>query len=122
MAFNDAIVIARRRIAEEAERASGFISLEGLTLHILPEELSGLTALRYLDCGGTQVSDLSPLAGLTALQHLDCSRCRLRALSPAIRDKDSLRALVVYNTHVPGLPYGVLSQSESDNCIAKVRA
>jgi internalin A len=83
--------------------------------------LASLTALQQLDCSYTQVSDLSPLASLTALQQLDCSRCRLRALPPAIRDNVSLR-LIAFDAHVPGLPYGILSKDERDDCRAKVKA
>ena len=83
--------------------------------------LASLTPLQQLDCSGTQVSDLTPLASLTALQQLDCSGCRLRALPSAIRDNDALQ-LIAFNTHVPGLPYGVLSQNEQDDCRARVKA
>ena len=31
-------------------------------------------------------------------------------------------ALIAFNTHVPGLPYGVLSQNENDECRARVKA
>jgi internalin A len=156
--------IARTRIAEEAELRSDSLSLEGLALDALPEELASLTALRYLDCSRTPVSDLSPLQGLTALQYLycqdtqvsdlsplqgltalrclycqdtqvsdlsplqglthlrilDCSRCRLRGIPLFIQNQNL--HLVAFNTHVPGLPYGVLSESGGDNCLARVRA
>jgi internalin A len=44
--------------------------------------LSGLTALQFLDCSGTEVSDLSPLSGLTALQFLGCGATLVSDLSP----------------------------------------
>jgi len=82
--------------------------------------LKDLVALQHLDCTNTQVSDLSPLKDLVALQLLNCSRCRLRALPTFIRNRDL--ELVAFNTHIPGLPYGVLSESEQDDCLARVRA
>ena len=82
--------------------------------------LKDLTALQHLACSDTQVRDLSPLKDLAILQELNCSRCRLLALPTFIRDRD-LR-LFAFNTHIPGLPYGVLSESEQDDCLARLRA
>jgi len=43
--------IARERIAQEAERRTGFLDLGGLGLTTLPEELFGLRHLRELNLG-----------------------------------------------------------------------
>jgi internalin A len=69
----DAMAVAKARIAEEAERRTGFLDLSDLALDALPKELASLTALQQLHCFNTQVSDLTPLASLTTLQELDCS-------------------------------------------------
>ncbi|MFO1145350.1 MAG: COR domain-containing protein [Rhodospirillales bacterium] len=82
--------------------------------------LNGLTALQSLDCRSTQVSDLAPLEGLPALQSLDCSGCRLRGFPRWLLDK--LEKLVLYDSHIPGVPAAVLSQSGNDNCLAALRA
>jgi internalin A len=67
------MAVAKARIAEEAERRTGFLDLSDLALGALPKELASLTALQQLHCFNTQVSDLTPLASLTTLQELDCS-------------------------------------------------
>jgi Leucine-rich repeat (LRR) protein len=81
--------------------------------------LSPLQTLQYLqrlDCWNTAVSDLTPLAGLTALQQLHCSECRLRCLPHSIVSKPSLSQLVLYASHVPGVPStGILSQDHNEN-------
>jgi internalin A len=140
----DPMDIARARIAWEAKWRTGSLDLSLLRLEVLPEELAGLTALQKLDCSNTQVTDLAPLAGLTALQTLDCSstevadlaplaeltalqtlncsRCPLRSLPAVIRDKPSLRKLMLFESHVPGIPREVLSQHYEENCLAAVRA
>ncbi len=41
----DAMAIAKARIAEEAERRTGFLDLNDLALDALPKELASLTAL-----------------------------------------------------------------------------
>src|SRR3954468_4011902 len=66
--------------------------------------LARLSALQQLDCSETRVTDLTPLAGLSALQELDCSKCRLQNLPPSIFTKPSLKRLVLYASHVPGVP------------------
>ncbi len=82
--------------------------------------LEGLPALQSLNCRSTQVSDLAPLEGLPALQSLDCSRCRLQSFPRWLFDK--LEKLVLYESHIPGIPATVLSQSRFDNCLESLRA
>jgi hypothetical protein len=85
--------------------------------------LAGLSALQQLDCSETRVTDLTPLAGLSALQELDCSKCRLQNLPPSIFTKPSLKRLVLYASHVPGVPpTGILSQKYYEDCLDRVRA
>jgi Leucine-rich repeat (LRR) protein len=85
--------------------------------------LARLSALQQLDCSETRVTDLTPLAGLSALQELDCSKCRLQNLPPSIFTKPSLKRLVLYASHVPGVPpTGILSQKYYEDCLDRVRA
>jgi internalin A len=50
-AFNDAMAIARQRIAEEADQRTGRLDLSDLGLATLPEALFALRHLRELDLG-----------------------------------------------------------------------
>ncbi len=61
-----------------------------------------------------------PLKGLDNLQQLDCSRCRLRAL-PASSGTSPRWRLVLYGSHVPGIPE-MSARSVVESCLDAVRA
>jgi internalin A len=84
--------------------------------------LAGLSNLRALDCSDTQVSDFAPLAGLSNLQTLYCLECRLVATPPAFWRSIHKIELVLYDTIIPHVPVGVLSQGPRDDCFESLRA
>jgi Leucine-rich repeat (LRR) protein len=70
--------------------------------------LGGLTALRYLNLYGTQVSDLTPLAGLTALETLILSGTKVTDITP-LENLVSLEELDLSGTQISELlPIGKL--------------
>jgi hypothetical protein len=77
---------ALRRIREAEEAGAVELSLGGLEINRLPQELEHLTSLKSLDLSGCEKlkGDLSPLEGLTSLQSLNLYRCHLLSgdLSP----------------------------------------
>jgi internalin A len=115
------------RIDAQWKRLACLRSLEVLLVAgadlISLDPIRSLQNLQQLDCSGTQVTDLMPLAGLSALQQLNCSGCRLKCLPPNIFSKPSLQYLVLYDSHVPGVPpTGILSQYLYEGCLDRVRA
>ena len=84
--------------------------------------LKGLTALQSLDCSDTQVSDLSPLIGLAKLEELTCNGLKLAALPEWFVTAPAIRELYFHQTRIPGVPVEVLSASDDENCLAKLRA
>jgi hypothetical protein len=81
MSPSDDIATAEARIAEEAERRTGFLNLSDLLLVALPMSLASLNQLQQLNCSDTQVSDLTPLASLNQLQQLCAAAFLLPILS-----------------------------------------
>jgi hypothetical protein len=75
-------------IAADLARLTALPGLEALSIQgIVCESLdfvAALPSLRWLDCGGTEVSDLGPLSGLAALCTLNLSHCRLSGLFAAL--------------------------------------
>jgi hypothetical protein len=61
--------------------------------------LSGLSALRRLSLGGTQVSDLAPLSGLNALHTLDLHDTQVVDLAP-LSGLNALQKLYLHDTQV----------------------
>ena len=84
--------------------------------------LAGLANFQSLYCSATQVSDLGPLTALANLHSLDCSRCRLARISDVLLQMPSIRYLTLHETHVPGIPAEVLSQTSGDDCLQSLRA
>ena len=84
--------------------------------------LQGLSNLQMLVCSQTQVRDLAPLQGLSNLQTLDLSECRLFSVPETFWFKDFLETVRLHQTHLPGIPPEVLSQSRFDDCIGSLRA
>ena len=77
--------------------------------------LVALSSLQSLNCLGTAVGCLGPLANLSKLQRLDASRCRLILNPDKLWRSKSLEILLLFETHIPGIPPEVLSQTGSDN-------
>ena len=90
----DTSVLAKVRQAIQAGATK--LSLAGLPLARLPEELSKATTLRTLDLSGCmQLQDLQPLAKLTALRSLNLSGCeKLQDLQPLVK-LSALRSLIL---------------------------
>ena len=63
-----------------------------------------------------------PLAGLSALQSLDFSGCRLARVPDGFWGKRTLNRLILYESHLPGVPAEVLSQSLGEDCLDALRA
>ena len=122
---NDALTIARQRIAEEAERRSGILYLKGLELRELPEELAALTHLRHLYLGqepdeassmGSQITDLSLLVTLTGLRSLNCSGTLVTDLTP-LTALIELQALDCSGSSIKDLtPLTVLTDLQTLDC------
>jgi hypothetical protein len=77
---------ALRRIRKAEETGAVELSLGGLEINRLPQELEHLTSLKSLDLSGCEKlkGDLSPLDGLTSLQSLNLEMCIMQ-LSGACR-------------------------------------
>lgn len=86
--------------------------------------LAFLANLQRLDCSYTQVGDLAPFARLEELRTLNLSGCRLDEFPRWLLDRQSLKELVLYEAHVPGVPAEVLSRAEygDNNCLDTLRS
>jgi internalin A len=85
--------------------------------------LAGLSALTSLHCWGTQVADLAPLAGLPQLRALYCTNAPIDTLPDALVNAPALERVAI--SPGPGLasiPAEVLSRSNGDNCLPRLRA
>jgi internalin A len=84
--------------------------------------LAALKQLHTLNCFSTQVADLCPLAALVQLNALYCSHTELHALPLELVNNPALEVLIAFNTQIPGLPHGVLSNHPLENCLHRLRA
>ena len=95
---------ARAQDAIATARASGAsdLTLSGddfSDLAVLPPDIGSLTALKYLNLRGTQVSDISVLSGLNALRFLDLSGTQVSDIS-ALSGLTALIHLDLFGTQV----------------------
>ena len=66
--------------------------------------------------------DLSPLLQLEKLRKLDCSQCRFDYAPPKLWDMPSLHEVILFKTELPGVPMEVLSPSDGESCLERLRA
>ena len=84
--------------------------------------LATLQNLRVLDCSSTQASNLAPLAALKDLRWLNCSGSRLASMPEDVLFNANLTYLYAWETEIPGIPAGVLSDRAYGECLEKLRA
>ncbi len=112
--------IARQRIAEEAERRTGFLDLGGLGLTALPAELFGLKHLRVLNLGsGIKREDGSYHKAYERWDH-GIPRNHVAAELGSLRQLPELRTLSVAATSISDLtPLTGLTALQSLDCSFK---
>jgi internalin A len=73
--------------------------------------------LQFLRCSHTQVSDLKPLIGLASLQYLTANGCHLSDMPRNLVLHETLRAIILHHTTVPGIPAEFLSPDDYSSCL-----
>jgi internalin A len=103
----------------------GLSGLESLNCSYTPVSdlapLQGLSGLESLNCSHTPVSDLAPLATQARLTRLTVNESRVSDLPLALVFMESLETLYLFHTAVPGIPAEVLSDSDYDSCLDRLR-
>ena len=98
-------VEAMRRISDARLNSSAILSLEGLGLSSIPEQIGNLTALRSLSLNRNQLITLPEQIGnLTALTGLSFGHNQLTTLPEQIGNLTALRSLNLYDNQLTTLP------------------
>jgi len=103
----EAYKAAKAEIAREKEKGGEYLSLDGKNFHALrklPPEIMGLTGLKAVSLGNTQISDLVPLAAMTELQRLTLHKTQVSDLSP-LSELTDLVFLLLRDTQINNISH-----------------
>jgi internalin A len=113
---------------EGAQALHGLINLTSLNLadNGIGDEgalaLQGLVNLTSLNLRSNRIADISPLLSLRNLGKINLSGNHLDHDEPAFWMLPSLRAAILHEASLPGVPAEILSKNGNDNCLARLRA